>query len=249
MRAAKALWSALTSLKTCAFAGLAFCIAGAAGSLLLGRYPDLFGDMDAHVLADWFVRKGLAEPARALWLYGWLAATALLALNGACCTAERLVQIFRGKAPLRRLLPHVMHLGFLGVVLGHLAGSVAGDRVPGIVVPEGRFAPVGDTGLVLRLDRLDVDLAPEGYPRDYAAAVTLFKGTAPVARGLIRANEPLFHEGYGVYLKTFGPTPWGAPYGVFDANRDPGALPLLIAALVFTAANLLYLLPSRREDA
>jgi len=245
----KGLWRFLTSLKTCAWASLAFAVAGAAGSVVMGRYPEIFSDMDAQVLAGWFARKGLGSPGPSLWLYALLLSTGLLAVNAACCTAERLVQILRGNATLRRLLPHVMHIAFLGVVLSHLASSVWGDRVAGVAVPEGAFAPVGVTGLVLRLDRLDVTMAPEGYPKDFAAAVTLFRDMAPVARGVVRANGPLFHEGYGVYLKNFGPTPWGAPYAAFDANRDPGAAWILAFAAVSTAANLLYLLPPRRSDA
>lgn len=243
------LWRFLTSLKTCAWTSLAFALAGAAGSVVMGRYPEIFSDMDAQVFAGWLARKGLVSPGPALWLYALLLATGLLAVNAACCTADRLVQIFRGKATLRRLLPHVMHVAFMGVVLSHLASSVWGDRIAGVAVPEGSFAPVGATGLILRLDRLDVAMAPEGYPKDFGAAVTLFRDTTPVARGIVRANEPLFHDGYGVYLKNFGPTPWGAPYAVFDANRDPGAGWILVSAVLFTAANALYLLPARRTDA
>jgi hypothetical protein len=65
----------------------------------------------------------------------------------------------------------------------------------------------------------------------------------------VRTNEPLFHEGYGIYIRNFGTTPWGATYAVFDANRDPGATAILVASLLFTAANLLYLFPARRNDA
>jgi len=244
-----AAWRFLTSLTTCAWVSLAFCVAGAAGSVLLGRYPEIFSDMDAQVLAGWFARKGFAAPGPTLWLYGLLAATALLAANAACCTLERLLQIFRGKVTLRRLLPHIMHIAFLGVVLSHLVSSFSGDRIPGIAVPEGGVVPVGETGWVLRLDRLHVDMAPEGYPRDFSAAVTLFRDRNPLAWGVVRANEPLFHEGYGIYLKDFGPTPWGAPYAVFDANRDPGGVAILVFYLLFTAANLAWLLPERRADA
>lgn len=245
----RAAWSFLTSLSTCIWASLAFCLSGAAGSVLLGRYSEIFSDMDARVLAGWFAAKGFADPGATLWLYGLLAATALLSVNAACCTLDRLLQIFRGKVTLRRLLPHILHIAFLGVVLSHLMSSVSGDRIPGISVPEGGFAPVGSTGWVLRLDRLNVDMAPEGYPRDFQARVTLFQDRDPLARGIVRANEPLFHGGYGIYLKNFGPTPWGGSYAVFDANRDPGAPSILFFSVLFTAANLAWLLPERRGNA
>ena len=244
-----AFWRFLTSLKTCAWAGLVFCVAGAAGSVAMGRFPELFADMDAQVFAGWFARKGLVDPAPTLWLYGLLSCTGLLVVNAACCTFERLVQIFRGTVTMRRLLPHVMHLAFLGVVLSHLVSAVYGDRIPGVAIPQGGFAPVGGTGWVMRLDRFDAVMAPEGYPKDFSATVTLFRDRTPVARGVVRTNEPLFHEGYGIYIKNFGTSPWGAPYAVFDANRDPGATAILVASLLFSAANLLYLFPARRNDA
>jgi hypothetical protein len=225
-----------------------FTVAGAVGSVVMGRRGDLFGDMDAAVFSAWFSARGFEDPAASLWLYGLLAGTGLLAVNAACCTAERLVQIFRGTVTLRRLLPHVMHLAFLGVVLSHLVSATAGDRVKGIQLPEGGFAPIGSSGLTVGVDKIHLEMAPQGYPKDFGAAVSVYRGTQTVARGWVRANRPLFHEGYGIYLKTFGQAPWGGLYAELDANRDPGALPILVASAVFTAANLLYLLPARRKD-
>ncbi len=243
------VWGFLASIETCAWLSLAFCLAGAAGSVTMGRYPGLFGDMDAGAFADWFARKGFLDPAPTSWLYGLLLATALLAANTACCTADRLVRLFRGAFPARRLLPHVMHAAFLCVLLACLAGSLYGDRIPGVSVPRGMFAPVGGTGWVLRLDRFEGGPPLPGYPMGPAASVTLFRDTTPLARGVVRANAPLFHAGYGIYLKKYGTTRWGVPYAVFDVNRDPAAPAALAAALLFTAANLLYLIPSRRSDA
>ena len=81
------LWRLLTSLETCAWASLAFALAGAAGSVVMGRYPEIFADMDARVFAGWFADRGLGSPGPALWLYALLLSTGLLAVNAACCTA------------------------------------------------------------------------------------------------------------------------------------------------------------------
>ena len=243
------IWRLLISLKTFAWTALLFCVSGAAGSLAMGWFPGLFADMDAQVFAGWFARKGFLVPAATLWLYGVLASTGLLTVNAACCCGDRLLQIFRGEVTLRRLLPQVMHLAFLGVVLAHLASALYGDRITGMMVPQGGVAPVGKTGWALRLDRLDAAFGPEWPPRDADATVTLYRDRTPVARGVVRTNEPLFHAGYGYYLKNFGSTQGGAPFAVFDANHDPGAKAVLAASLLFTAANLLYIFPSGRRDA
>jgi len=245
----RALWRFVTSVRTCVWTGLVFCLAGAVGSVVMERRPDLFGDMDAQVFTEWLAAKGFAAPGPSLWLYALLATTALFAVTAACCTAERVVRLVRARGGVRRLLPHAMHLGFLGVVLGHLASAGWGDRISGVAVPQGGFAPLGGTGWFLALERLDVTMAEEGYPRDYAAAVALYEGTVPAARGVVRINEPLFHRGYGIYLKSFGAVPGGVPYAVFDANSDPGAGVVLAASLFFTAANLLHLWPTREGDA
>jgi len=243
------VWRLLTSPKTCVWAGLLFCLSGAAGSMAMEWFPGLFADMDAQAFAGWFARKGFLVPAATLWLYGLLAATGLLALNAACCAAERLRQICRGEVTLRRLLPHVMHLAFLGVVLAHLASAFYGDRIPGMMVLQGGVAPVGKTGWALRLDRLDAAFGPQWPPQDVDATVTLYRDRTPVARGIVRTNQPLFHGGYGFYIKNFGSMRAGAPFAVFDARRDPGAKVVLVVSLLFTAANLLYIFPSGRNDA
>jgi hypothetical protein len=205
--------------------------------------------MDRGLLSDWFAAKGTAAPGATLWLYALLASTALMALNAACCTVDRLVKIFRGKATLRRLLPHVMHLAFLGVVAAHLVSSVSGERHRGVLVPQGMASSVPATPFHVRLDRFDLDVDPVlGYPRSYAAWVTLYRDRAEVARGRVEANAPLLHEGYALYLKDFGPSPWGTPQGEFDLNRDPGAPWILLFSVLFTVANLLYLLPARKGE-
>ena len=243
------IWRLLTSPKTCVWLALLFCLSGAAGSLALGWFPGLFGGMDSQGFAGWFAGRGFLVPAATLWLYGLLAATGLLAASAACCAADRLLEIVRGKVSLPRLLPPVMHVAFLGVVLAHLGSALYGDRITGMMVLQGGVVPMGETGWALRLDRLDAVFGPQWPPRAANATVTVYQDRTPVARGIVRTNHPLFHGGYGIYIRNFGSTPGGSPFAVFDATRDPGAPAILVASLLFTAANLLYLLPMERSDA
>ena len=59
----------------------------------------------------------------------------------------------------------------------------------------------------------------------------------------MRPNSPLFHRGYGIYLKEVEMDP--APAALFEVHREPGALPALLGALIFTAGNVM-LLSARR---
>jgi len=103
--------------------------------------------------------------------------------------------------------------------------------------PGGRHG-VGDAaGPVRRGD------GARGVSRDFSATVTLFRDRTPVAHGVVRTNEPLFHEGYGIYVKNFGDHAVGRHLRRLRREPRPGATAILAASLLFTAANLLYLVP------
>jgi ResB-like family len=239
----RALWQRLTSPKTCVALAALFLVCGAAASVAIGRSP-----APLQPVAGGPLSAGAAAGSP-FWRYGLLAAVGLLAANASCCTAQRLVRAVRGRDSLGRLLPHVMHLAFVAVLLAHLLSAFSVARIDGLIVAQGGYLPVGGTGWTLSLERLDATVGAEWPPRDVAATVSLYRDRTKVARTVVRTNEPLFHGGYGFYLKYFGTTPRGVPYAVFDARHDPGAPAVLAAALLFTLANVLHIVASRRNDA
>jgi cytochrome c biogenesis protein ResB len=142
-----------------------------------------------------------------------------------------------------------MHAAFLIVVSGHLVSSVSGDRVRSIPVFEGGLSRVAGTPYSLRVNGVDLKMSDRGYPVEFSADINLFKGTEVVSGGRVRVNHPMVHDGYGIYIKNVGMDGRGRRYVFFDANRDDGAKVVLAGAVLFTLANILYVLPHRRKDA
>jgi len=161
------------------------------------------------------------------WLWLSVALVALLCLNALLCSIEAL----RSKG--RSIAPHLMHLGFLLVVLAHLVSACGGFKQQLEVGEGGSIGfPDGDR---VRIERITTEAGPMGMMSGYRADVRLQGGTLSG----VEPNRPLFHKGYGIYLKHVELTP--APVALLEIHREPGALPALFGALIFTAGNLLLL--------
>jgi hypothetical protein len=94
-----------------------------------------------------------------------------------------------------------------------------GTRVQGILVPQGSTAPVGETGLSLRLDRIDGVQGPGGRVMDTPAAVALLKDGHEVASGVSRTNHPLLWGPTVVYSRDLRQLLAGLEVEVANAGR------------------------------
>jgi len=188
----------------------------------MGRYPGLFRRHGRAGL------RGVVRPARdsptprrRSGSNGLLAATGLLAVNAACCTFERTGADPPGTVTLRRLLPHVMHLAFLGVVLSHMVSAIYATGSPASRYrrggrPGGRYG-VGDSD-----DRFDAAMAPEGT-RGISPPRSRCSATGRRWRTAVRANErAALPRGVRIYVKNFGTTPWAPPRRLRREPRPRG---------------------------
>lgn len=122
------------------------------GAVLAGS-PELkpvLHSLNQQSLPAWLAGAGAAHPLVAVWLTGFLALSALLAVNLLVCTVMRLTgggKLNRG----RRRLVMVLHLVMLAVMLAHGASFVMGVKHTGLrLLPgQGRELP---GGLRLRLE-------------------------------------------------------------------------------------------------
>jgi hypothetical protein len=165
------------------------------------------------------------------WLWLALALIAVLCLNTLLCSIEAL----RKKG--RSIAPHLMHAGFLFIVLAHLFSAYGGFK-QGLQLGEGGAIGFPD-GEQLRIERIVTEVGPMGMLSGYRADFRLQNG----ALSGVEPNRPLFHRGYGIYLKHVELTP--APVALFEIHREPGAFLALLGALFFTAGNVMLLAKRR----
>jgi cytochrome c biogenesis protein ResB len=155
--------------------------------------------------------------------------------------------LVRERVTWRRYLPHVMHTAFLIVLSGYLVSSVSGDRARSIPVFEGGLTRLAGTAYSMKVNAVFLKMSDRGYPVEFFADITLFKGTEVVSGGRVRVNHPIVHGGYGIYIKNVGVDGRGRRHVFFDAYRDDGAKVVLAGAVLFTLVNILYLPPSQKR--
>jgi cytochrome c biogenesis protein ResB len=120
----------------------------------------------------------------------------LFALNTVICTLDRLYSIIKQKRPWQSFFPHIVHIGFLVALLGHLIGSVYGFKSQENIVFKGEPVPVPYTeGLSVRLEEVEVAYAPSGNLEMLKTTVTLLEGDKEALTDTIEINGPLIYKG------------------------------------------------------
>lgn len=209
-----------------------------AGTFVMPR--EEFGTINAQPFFAWMVKN----PAGATWwLWGSLGLLALLSANTLLCSLESVIRKRTGRQWLLIVSPQVIHMGFLFIMLAHIIDASASFR-GNLVVHEGMEYQLPD-GLTLRVNSLDMEIGPQGYPTGWRADVEYLSNGAAIRRDSLGPNRPSFYQGLGIYLKDLRPYPKAA---LFEISREPGAKWALVGAIFFMAGTVaLMLLKIRRE--
>lgn len=216
----KAFYSHLTSLNL----GL-WLMVGVMLTLAIGSFSgsSMASGMNDMPLLIWLTRAPLSF---SWWLWLCVAFLAVLTVNAFLCTIEAL----RKKG--RSIAPHLMHAGFLLVVIAHLISSYGGFKQQLQMTEGGSIGfPDGDQ---VRVERITGQVGPMGMLTSMQADLRV----AGKVEG-VQPNQPVFHKGYGIYLKDVALDP--VPVALFEVHREPGGLAALIGALLFTAGNVMLL--------
>lgn len=199
--------------------GVMFALA--AGSFSRGSVESGMNDMP---LLLWL---RLTPLSLSWWLWLALALLVVLCLNAVLCSIEAL----RKKG--RSIAPHLMHAGFLLVVVAHLFSAYGGFKQQ-IQLREGGSLGFPD-GARVRIDRITAEVGRMGMMTAFRAELQVDDGTPSE----VQPNRPLFYKGYGMYLKDVALEP--TPVALLEVHREPGAIPALLGALLFTVGNLMLL--------
>lgn len=187
-----------------------------------------------------FTWLGEAPLAASWWLWGALGLLALMALNTVLCSIETLRKRHGQSGILMLAAPQLMHLGFLLIIVAHLLSAKGGAKETMQVYEGSSIAFPG--GGTIQIGNIEVTTGPMGMPTDLSAAVRSFSGPRQET-ATVRPNAPVFHEGFGIYLKEATVYPF--PAALIEIHREPGAGWALAGALLFTAGNVALLAVKR----
>lgn len=217
----KRLWSFLTSIKLTIAFTVIICALAAWGSMLTVRHPQLYGRLDEAVLLPFLMQEGARMSVHAFWIIALIVIMAAFALHLASCTADKVYSILKNRMQWRSFLPHVVHIGFLVALLGHLVGSVWGFRSQGNVVIQGEASPVPNAkGLYMRLDDVEARASGTGNMEYLRSTVTLLDDGKEILTKDIEINNPLIYKGIAFYHVDQGATPTGLVLDVDGVKVD-----------------------------
>lgn len=191
------LWRLAVSPATFVILSLLWCLDLAVGSILAYRAdPRFWMKMDAYPFNTWLREVAPRTFPQSLWVYLLVGLSYAVVVSLLLCTVN---WFFRRRRRLRGMGEVLVHLGFLLIFSGFVLGSGFGSRFQGLEVPAGRSAPVGDTGLTLRVDKVDFVRGPGGRVWDTVSTVAVLRDGREVASGTTRTNHPLIWGDTVVY--------------------------------------------------
>lgn len=217
------------SLKTTVWTLLTLVCVFFTGSYLMPAQRDIHALMNDRLLFEWVSEVAKVNLGATWWFFVSLTGLALLTVNTVVCSIHAVRGKWSRRDFLLRISPQIVHVGFLFLLLAHLLGAGWGYRLSG-ALPEGTTVRVPEER-ILRLHTVNVETGEGGIPVGWSAAVQLFEKERLIASGTLGPNKPLFYDGMGVYLKSFGFDP--VPHAVLLVNRDPGAVWALVGAILF----------------
>ena len=172
------------------------------------------------------------------WLWAAIVVISLLTANTLLCSIESVVKKRSARQWMLVISPQVAHIGFLFILLAHLLSGYSSFRGTAVVYENSGLRLPNGNDVVFR--KIDVNMDPRGYIKDWAAAVEYFKEGRSLGSDSIRPNSPSLREGLGIYIKDVQRLPY--PAAMIEVSREPGAVWALIGGLLFMAGMIMLLL-------
>ncbi|GEM_PF-1651968 len=213
----RSAWKFFSSVYLTIVLAVLICAVSAWGSMVVVRNQRFFSALDHEVLFPFLLSLETEYAELTLWVWALIVLTAIFAVNTVVCTADKVWSVIQARRPRQALFPHIVHVGFLIALLGHLAGSVWGFRSYGHVLYKGGSIPVPhQSGIHVRLDETEMRAGASGDLDYLRTRLTLLEedGSEVLTRD-IGLNNPLIWKGIAFYHVNQGQSPTGL---VIDAG-------------------------------
>lgn len=217
-----------TSLKTTIVLTIIIILVCGIGSFQILRNPDIYTDLGFGILIPWFFKQGVKHLSSTWWLPILVSLLALIGLNTIICTTDRLIRIKNNSRAgflkaLHPYLPHLVHIGFLIGLTGHLIGNSYGFKTTNNIVFRGEMKKVPHSQR-LKLELNDVkEVIEDGMLRDIQTSITLYDGDKVIRKGVIEVNKPLIYNGIAFYHRHHSTAPYGYILDIRDVSDTPAS--------------------------
>jgi hypothetical protein len=211
------------------------------GALLI-PFREEFQTIHSSPLFSWMVQQPLDVT---WWLWASVIVLVSLTMNTILCSIESLAGKGGAEEWLLKISPQVIHLGFLFILLAHLASAMGGYK--GVAVAREGMGIVLPDKTVLTVREVAISVDARGFMRDWTVSVEHVSKTQAVAHAKLMANKPFFHDGFGVYVRDLRAFP--ERIVLLEISREPGVIWALIGSVLFVLGSVtLIILKVRRES-
>ena len=264
MVAIKNIWNFFGSSTLTVVILLAVVLDFEIGFFFFRSHPSVFAPLDRLMLFEWLRTYGFESIMVTWWFFVLLFLLFILTLNTVVCTVDSVIVLIkrRGKfsttrAFVLKFAPHVMHVAFVLILLGHFTSYAAGFNLFNNILRQGIIMRVQHSDLQLSLENLNVKFykskdAPlpdfAGKARDVVADVLIIDpANDNFKHGVkkkISINRPAFYQGISFHLKDFYPqneTNKGVPYVNLIIRKNPGIRIMAVGTILFTIGLFMYL--------
>lgn len=228
----KAILYFLLSIKTalglfCALIALAFI-----GSIMLPENLTFFSGIDDIPLFQWLSAN--SDLRLTWWIYLMILILAVMSVNAIFCTVEGLMKKLSGRNIVVKLSPHIIHIGVLLVLFGHLLTASVGFKTD-ILIKAGEKKSVGGNTSLSLVD-VKVEKDENGYDTDWEATLLWFEAGEKRYEKILRPVHPLYFGRFGIYFKSVSTEP--EPSALVRITSDPGALFALIGGVLLSIGGI-----------
>lgn len=196
-----------------------------AGSFYIPHNLEVFSEINDMPLFQWLSLNS-ADLNKFIWIYLLLGMMTLLSINMFICTLNAVLKKSSWSRLIEGLSPHVLHIGVMLVLLGHLISASTGYKQD---VPLSVNTVTEVRGFIIKISDIEFFNKKGEDSTRWRLSLSINNNDK-----VIGPAKPAFYKGAGFFVKSVDQKEKKALIGLV---YDPGAIWEVIGAIVFIIAS------------